>query len=76
MDRSFRLGAAFHSALLTSALLAFSGIAQAYQFSIDSFTVIKNGSPLLIDNFVSGNPPPEGPLLSNGNPASYMAVYS
>jgi hypothetical protein len=74
LDRSFRLGAAFRAALLTSALLAFSGIAQAYQFSIDSFTVIKNGSPLLVDNFISGNPPPEGPLLSNGNPASYSMV--
>src|SRR5574341_1109113 len=52
--------------------------AQAYQFSLDNFYVERlnaaTGALILNfnDPFADGNPPPNAPNFSNGNPASYF----
>jgi hypothetical protein len=64
------------SAVAIVAGAAFSTAAVAYQVTIDSFTVVKNWAPLLIDNFDAGGPPPQGPNFLNNrmNPSSYSMI--
>lgn len=50
---------ALGGALVTLAFAA--GPASAYFVEIDTFTVTKNGTDILVDNFADSNPPPSGP---------------
>lgn len=48
---------------------------QAYNFTIDSFEVIKNGSSLFLDTFDDGVPPPGAAVASSdftGGTAAYL----
>src|SRR6185295_4597108 len=42
-----------------------------YHYSIDNFSVVKNGTAIFNDPFGDNNPPPSAPNFSNGSPGSY-----
>ena len=44
---------------------------QAYNFRIDDFQIIKNGTLLFDDSFTDGAPPPSAPNFASGASASY-----
>lgn len=65
------------AALVLVLFAAMAGVpAQAaYLFSVDNFSVDKNGAPLFNDSFSDGLPPPNAPnFLTNGASAGY-SVY-
>ncbi len=43
----------------------------AFNFSIDNFDVVKNGSSIFNDAFTDGNPPPSAPNFVSGTAATY-----
>lgn len=61
-------------ALVSAGLLILTPLSAhaAYLFSIDAFTVGKNGSIIFADPFEDGNPPPSAPSFVNGSPAEYL----
>lgn len=56
---------------LSAILLVMSSLAQATAFSIDEFTITRNGSMFFQDTFDNGDPMVTGYTFSNGNTAVY-----
>ncbi len=48
--------------------------ALAYNFTIDNFDIVKNGSTLFNDPFSDGNPPPSAPNFTSGAAATYTVT--
>ncbi len=48
--------------------------ALAYNFRIDNFDIVKNGSTLFNDPFSDGNPPPNAPNFVSGAAATYTVT--
>src|SRR5205807_8418382 len=62
-----------HGAVLHWQLLGTGVSASAdYHYTIDRFSVTKNGASFFDDSFSDGVPPPGAPSFFNGTPASYI----
>ena len=62
----------FLTVVASAIVLSHPSAVQAYNFRIDDFQIIKNGSTLFDDSFTDGNPPPSAPNFSSGASASYV----
>ncbi len=56
---------------MAALLLLTAGSASAYTFSLDSFSLVKNGVRFFNDEFDNGIAPPDAPNFKNGVSASY-----
>jgi VCBS repeat-containing protein len=52
----------------------FFGYSSDYHFTVDQFTIERNGAVIFDDPFGDGFAPPSAPAFANGVPASYQAI--